>query len=583
MKQATSSQNGNSLLDYAISRLSPEVFSHPVWARFSREEISSSPDLVADLLGAAKKLQEKDPGAACQILQICAVYQNLAGQVFNAIRTSQQAVSLAEQCNLAREMIWALWGACAIYIQQENYEQAESKLIDLQAELSNQNEWILADFIDVLKRSFFQDGMIQKTREVRSLYNNPSHDPVTFIWEWLQHWGFSGKPLESEIDPISTITASLVPAWSTGIQSFFSIQNWQESWRTLILAIRGELILQWVENQSRPAKRRFSFWGSILRSLRWLVSEKNLDGAAPDEIPSTPQMSISSTAPISDDLLPSPGSRKRDSLARKAAGQVRQLAMPSTDLIPVDVHMLGAFNLTIQDLKLKLPSSRGLSVLKYLLLHHKQKVGRELLMDVFWPDAEPETARNNLNVAMHSLRKALRSIIFLPVIIFEDGAYGLESNLQVWLDVEEFEKCVKAGQRLEARDQLTSAVSEYETAISLYQGDFLEQNLYEEWTVLERERLRMAYLDTLDRLSQIYFSQERYAACITVCQLILAHDHCREDAHCLLMRCYSRQGQYHLARRQYQICVDALEIELEVEPSPETKLLYERIRQDERI
>jgi DNA-binding SARP family transcriptional activator len=115
--------------------------------------------------------------------------------------------------------------------------------------------------------------------------------------------------------------------------------------------------------------------------------------------------------------------------------------------------MLGAFNITIGDLTVKLPSSRGLSVLKYLLLHHKQNAPREVLMDVFWPDAEPETARNNLNVAMHSLRKALRTVIFRPVILFEDGAYGLEPNLQVWLDVEEFERCVKAGQRLEARDQ----------------------------------------------------------------------------------------------------------------------------------
>jgi DNA-binding SARP family transcriptional activator len=204
-------------------------------------------------------------------------------------------------------------------------------------------------------------------------------------------------------------------------------------------------------------------------------------------------------------------------------------------------------------------------------------------MDIFWPDAEPETARNNLNVAMHSLRRALRAVIFLPVVVFEDGAYGLEPNLQVWLDVEEFERCVQVGQRLESRNQLTAAVAEYETAISLYQGDFLEQNPYEEWTVLDRERLRVAYLDTLDHLSQIYFSQERYAACITVCQLILTRDRCHEDAHCLLMRCYSRQGQYHLALRAYQICVEALRAELEVEPALETIQLYEQIRRREHV
>jgi DNA-binding SARP family transcriptional activator len=153
----------------------------------------------------------------------------------------------------------------------------------------------------------------------------------------------------------------------------------------------------------------------------------------------------------------------------------------------------------------------------------------------------------------------------------------------VWLDVEEFEKCVKSGQRLEDRNQLTAAVAEYEAAISVYQGDFLEQNPYEEWTVLERERLRITYLDMLDRLSQIYFSQEHYAACITICQLILMRDNCREDAHSLLMRCYSRQGQDHLALRQYQNCVKALRTELEVDPSPETTKVYNHIRRREPV
>jgi len=251
--------------------------------------------------------------------------------------------------------------------------------------------------------------------------------------------------------------------------------------------------------------------------------------------------------------------------------------------MPVFVHMLGTFSITIGDLGVKLPASRGLSIFKYLLLHHNQNIPRDVLMDIFWPDAEPDTARNNLNVAMHNVRKALRAAVFLPLIEFESGAYGLESNLQIWLDVEEFERCFKAGQRLEARDQLTAAVTEYETAVSLYQGDFLEQNPYEEWTVLDRERLRLAYLDTLDRLSQIYFSQERYAACIAICQRILTMDNCSENAHRSLMRCYSRQGQQNLALRQYQICVEAIRRELDVAPATATTQLYEQIRRGQHV
>ena len=47
------------------------------------------------------------------------------------------------------------------------------------------------------------------------------------------------------------------------------------------------------------------------------------------------------------------------------------------------------------------------------------------------------------------------------------------------------------------------------------------------------------------------------------------------------MRCYGRQGQYHLALRQYQMCIEALRAELEVEPALETTLLYDHIRRRE--
>src|SRR5215216_31168 len=158
------SQYGNSLLNYAISRLSPEVFSHPVWVRFGKKEVSTSLEIVDDLLGAAKNLQGEDPGFACQALLICAVYQNYAGQGFKALKTAQQALALAQHTSLGRQAIWAIWGACAISIQHGNYEQAASNLVDLQAALNEQNEWMLANFVDVLRQSFFQPATVNNQK-----------------------------------------------------------------------------------------------------------------------------------------------------------------------------------------------------------------------------------------------------------------------------------------------------------------------------------------------------------------------------------------------------------------------------------
>jgi DNA-binding SARP family transcriptional activator len=243
------------------------------------------------------------------------------------------------------------------------------------------------------------------------------------------------------------------------------------------------------------------------------------------------------------------------------------------------VHLLGRFRVTLNDRPVdKLPSGRSRSLFEYLLAHRDPWPPREALMDVFWPGAAPAAARNNLNVAVHTLRRAFQTAGDVRVLLFEQGSYRLHPDLRLWVDVDEFDHHVRAGRQLEAAGELVGAMAEYELAVSVYQGDFLADDPYEEWSVLTRERLRLAYLDIVDRLSRLYFSQGRYAPCAALCQRIVERDPCQEDAHRRLMRCYSRQGQLHLALRQYRICVEALRAELGVDPAAETTALYEQIR-----
>jgi DNA-binding SARP family transcriptional activator len=296
-------------------------------------------------------------------------------------------------------------------------------------------------------------------------------------------------------------------------------------------------------------------------------------------LPEAPEPVALAAAPYPPLLLPA--SEGVEPATADSDGQVATGSAAMTDL---SVHLLGPLRVTLVDRPVESWSSgRGRAIFKYLLAHRGQPTPRDVLMDLFWPDAAPEAARNNLNVAVHGLRQALKAASDMPIVLFQDGAYRLNPELTIWVDVEAFEHHVAAGRRLEAAGQLAAATAEYEVATGLYQGDFLADDPYEEWSVLARERLRVAHLDTLDRLAQLYFSQGQCAACAALCQRTLAYDNCREDAHCRLMRCYSRQGQQHLALRQYQACVEALRAELDVEPAPTTVDLYERIRRRERV
>lgn len=250
----------------------------------------------------------------------------------------------------------------------------------------------------------------------------------------------------------------------------------------------------------------------------------------------------------------------------------------------LQVQLFGQFRVALNDHEIESwPSGRGRAIFKYLLTHRDRPLARDVLMETFWPEAPAESARNSLNVAIYGLRQALRAAGATPVVVFQNGTYRLNQNLEISLDVDEFKRNVQGGRRSEEAGDPAAAVARYEAAAQLYQGDFMADDLSDDWPVLPRERLRVDYLDTLDRLSQLYFTAEQYSQCAALCQMILAQDNCREDAHCRLMLCYSRQDQHLLALRQYQACLEALDRELGVAPAAATTQLYERIRRREAV
>jgi len=225
-------------------------------------------------------------------------------------------------------------------------------------------------------------------------------------------------------------------------------------------------------------------------------------------------------------------------------------------------------------------SLKGQSVFKYLVAHYGTPISKDVLMDVFWPDADPESARRNLHQAIYSLRQTMRrgEPNFQP-IQFENECYLLNPEIDLWLDSEVFARNAQEGRQLEASGRQDEADVAYQRAEELYLGDFLEEDLYEDWTRPARERYRNAYLDLVDRLCERHWRKGNYPAVIELCGKLLAKDNCNEKAHRRLMQCYQIQGQHGLAVRQYRLCVDFLKDELGVSPSAETRNLLNKITQ----
>lgn len=251
----------------------------------------------------------------------------------------------------------------------------------------------------------------------------------------------------------------------------------------------------------------------------------------------------------------------------------------------VAVHLLGDLQVVLGERPVgRWVSGRGRAVFEYLVVHRHTNVRRERLMNVFWPDATPDAARNSLNVAIHGLRRSLRAAGWdRPVVIHRDGCYLIEPALDVWVDAEAFEELAKSARQRLAAEDFAAAQPDFEAAIGLYQGEFLADDPYERWAQVTREHLRLAYLDCLDLLGRLRFDVGDYSGCADLCLKLLDCDNCREDTQRRLMRCCCRLGQPQRALRHYHSFVAALRAELQLPPAPATTELAARIRRREEI
>jgi DNA-binding SARP family transcriptional activator len=266
-----------------------------------------------------------------------------------------------------------------------------------------------------------------------------------------------------------------------------------------------------------------------------------------------------------------------------SADQPRPPAETAVDVLAI--QCLGQFTVMHRERRLApWPNRRAKAVFKYLVVHRDRPVAKETLMEVFWPDTGVSAARNNLNVAVHALRRFLRDEHSkVSHVVFRDGCYLIDPALSVWVDIAEFERLADAGARHERLGRMPEAVRDLHAAEALYQGGLFDDDPFEEWMLALRRELQDRYVTVLERLGELYRAAGDDRGCLDVARKVVAIEPFREAAHRELMRCYARQGQQHLALRQYLDCAAALEAALDTLPEPQTVELYEQIRRREPV
>jgi PAS domain S-box-containing protein len=216
------------------------------------------------------------------------------------------------------------------------------------------------------------------------------------------------------------------------------------------------------------------------------------------------------------------------------------------------------------------------ALLAYLAMRQGQPVHRETLLEIFWPDMVYETGLHNLNTAVYSLRRCLEPDLkrgaASQYIQYESHHYKLRNGRTHWLDVSAFESNITQASQ---KTNHSWAISLYKKALALYSEAYLaELDTVMDWHLSDQRRLCELYLSSLENLASLLMLDKKLDAATEEYLQVLAVDPCREKAAQGLMRLSLQKGDRATAVVHYHQLCAALEAELDVRPSRETRQIY---------
>ncbi|HEY0601835.1 MAG TPA: BTAD domain-containing putative transcriptional regulator, partial [Herpetosiphonaceae bacterium] len=247
------------------------------------------------------------------------------------------------------------------------------------------------------------------------------------------------------------------------------------------------------------------------------------------------------------------------------------LVRPPHTATLLHIALFGPPQLTWDEQPIALPR-RQLRALLYRLAATLQPVSRDQLCFLFWPDSPETVARRNLTVLLNQLRNLLPA----PDLLVAQRDVVALDPARVRVDT-----VALADALIPQRQHHFDALS---AAVGLYRGQFLDGFAlpgsveFDEWADRERHIWERRYLDALALLIDGYAQRGAYAEAIEAAQRALAVDALAEEMHRRLIVLYAELGDRTAALRQFEHCAEVLERELGVSPLPETRAVYEAVR-----
>jgi predicted ATPase/DNA-binding SARP family transcriptional activator len=240
----------------------------------------------------------------------------------------------------------------------------------------------------------------------------------------------------------------------------------------------------------------------------------------------------------------------------------------TTSVADIHVSLLGGFLLSIDgrpvDDHWRLRKAKTL--VKLLALAPGHRMHRDMVVEMLWPEAEPEAAINNLHQLIHNIRRMMgpASVAISDDVVRLCPAGGLT------VDVELFEKAAA-----EARS--SGDISALDYALDLWTGPLLPEDDYAGWALEHRERLTETHAAVVTLLGSKLAEQDKPEAALVILEPLASARPLDENLHRVLIDALARLGRRWEAIEAYERLRDRLEVAYAAEPEPQTKAVYRRL------
>lgn len=222
-------------------------------------------------------------------------------------------------------------------------------------------------------------------------------------------------------------------------------------------------------------------------------------------------------------------------------------------------------------------SSQLVRLLSFMVLHRENKLSIQELEEALWQEEESDNPTGALKNLVYRLRRILKETFGEEEwILTGKGAYYMNSELNIWVDVEEMDTiCQKIKKNKESTDV---RLSDYERVTELYQGELLPSFSHISWVMPLSSYYHSLFLDVSKGLIACYQRNKKYREMEKMCAKALRYDALDEQLHACMIRALAYQQKSEIALAYYQKSYSLLKEQLGIHHLDRVQEAYQEIR-----